>query len=192
MSPALLAVSLERANTLQSQRTKLLIALLVAASLAAGMSYSWQDKQRSAAALAAHDLGACRANIADLVRWNSVSASGSTPAASSPDLTIRLHTAATEAGMPDQIASIDHGQQRQLPDMDYAETLVLLRLNAVTIRQLVTFLHQLSEHDASVRAKSVGLGLPAGQGADSVGDTWAADVTLSCLTYAPRTRANAP
>jgi hypothetical protein len=181
----------ERATILQSHRTKLLLALLVAASLAAGLGYSWQDKQRSAAALAAQDLAVCRANIVDLVRWNSGSASGPAPAASSPDLTVRLHIAATEAGMPDQIASIDHGQQRQLQDTDYAETLVLLRLNAVTIRQLVTFLHQLSEHDASVRAKSVGLGLPTGQGADSAGDTWAADVTLACLTYAPRTRANA-
>lgn len=176
---------------MQSQRTKLLIALLVAAALAAGLGYSWQDKQRSAAALAAQDLAVCKAHIADLVRWNSGSASGPTPAASSPDLNIRLRSAATEAGIPDQIASIDPGQPRQLQDADYAETLVSLRLNAVTIRQLVTFLHQLSEHDASVRAKSVGLGLPAGQGADSVGDTWAADVTLACLTYAPRTRANA-
>lgn len=180
----------EDGDAVNRRRTPLLIALVVAAGLAAAVAFSWLQKQRSAAEAAGRDLARCRADLADLARWNAAG-SGDVPlTADSPELNRRLHDAAAEAGVPDELASIDPGQPRPVRDTDYAETLVFLRLNSVTLRQLVTFLHNLSAHDAGVRTRSIELGAPAGQGPDGGGDAWAADVTLAYLSYAPRARPN--
>ena len=178
----------ELRSDLESKRTKFLVVLLIAAGLAAIFGFSWEDKRREAAAASVQDLATCRQKIADLVKWDVGPSSDAPLTADNPELNRRLHTAAVDAGVPDALASIDPGQPHQLKDTDYDETLVFLRLNGVTLRQLVTFLHQLSARDASIRTKSVELGIPAGQSPDSSGDTWTADVTLAFLTYAPLSR----
>jgi hypothetical protein len=175
-------------QSLDSKRTKLLIALVIAAGLAASFGYSWEGKRHDAAAASLQDLVVCQQKIADLVKWDVGPSSDAPLTADNPELIRRLRTAATEAGVPDALASIDPGQPHQLKDTDYSETLVFVRLNGVTVRQLVTFLHELSARDASVRAKSVELGMPPGQAPDA-GDTWTGDVTLAFLSYAPRARA---
>lgn len=173
---------------MESKRTKLLTALVIAAGLAAIFGCSWEDKRHDTAAASVQDLVICQQKIADLVKWDVGPSSDAPLTAENPELNRRLHSAATEAGVPDALASIDPGQAHQLKDTDFSETLVFVRLNAVTLRQLVTFLHELSFHDASVRTKSVELGMPPGQAPDA-GDAWTADVTLAFLTYAPRARA---
>jgi hypothetical protein len=109
-----------------------------------------------------------------------------------------LRGAATIAGVADQLVSIEPGQPTPLRDSDFSETPVYLRLRALTLRQLVTFLHQLSTGNAGVRAKAIELSPPpdssaaptsAAGGAD---EQWTGDVTLAYLTYTPRPRAVTP
>jgi hypothetical protein len=174
---------------LETRRTKLLTALLVAAILAAIFGYSWEGKRHDAAAASVEDLTTCRARIADLAKWNVGPGNDAPLTEDNAELNRRLHTAAADAGVPDALASIDPGQPHPLKDTEYNETLVFLRLNGVTLRQLVEFLHGLSAHDASIRTKSIELGVPSGQSPDAPGDTWTADVSLAFLTYATGPRA---
>jgi type II secretory pathway pseudopilin PulG len=173
---------------LESRKTKLLIALIIAAGLAALIGYSWENRQHEAAAASVDDLAVCRQKITELAQWGIGSGSNAPLTADDSELNRRLHAAAADAGMTDALASIDPGQPHPLMDTEYDETLIFLRANGVTIRQLVEFLHKLSLQDASLRTKSIELGIPTGQPAGSPGDTWTADVTLSVLTYAPLVR----
>jgi hypothetical protein len=180
---------------MSSHRTKLLGLLLLAAGMLAAWGWSWQSRQRAAAEGSAADLAACKVALADLEHLGAAPASVAVAGGSDGDLNQPLRAAAVAAGIPDELASIDPGQPRQLPQADYSQTLVFLRLNSVTLCQLVTFLHTLSAQNASVRTKSIELA-PAGEAASSVGskekemvENWAADVTLACLNYSPRPRA---
>ena len=174
--------------TIASQRTKLLLALVVAAALAAIFAASWEAGRYDAAYGSLNDLAAVRRDIADMANWKS----GAGPDAPRPpenlDLNTRIRNAANDAGVPDQIANIEPGQPRPIRDTDYTESLVSLRLNTVNLRQLVTFLHRLSVHDASIRTKAFDLSAPTGLPADAVGDLWTADVTLGLLIYSPRAK----
>ena len=175
---------------MESRRTQLLIALLIAAGLAAAVAYSWQQKRQEAAEASLRDLEVCNADVADLARWNSGPTSDAPLTADNPELNRRLHEAAAEAGMPDELASIDPGQPRQIRETEYSETPVFLRLNSVTVRQFVTFLHSLSAHDPGVRTKSIELGSPGGPAPGRGSESWTADVTLAYLSYSPRPRPN--
>jgi hypothetical protein len=180
-----------------SQRTKLLALVALAAAVLAAFAYGWQDNRRVAAEGAQRDLAITAQDLADLARWNAGAGTDATLTADDPELNRRLRTAAVAAGVPDQLSSIDPGQPRQIPQSDYSETLVFLRLNSVTLRQLVTFLHGLSAADSSVRTKSLELAPPAagvqpvaGGETGAPDDQWTADVTLAYLTYSPRSRSN--
>jgi hypothetical protein len=171
-----------------SQRTKLLLVLVVAAAMAAVFSASWEARRYDAAYGSLNDLAAVKRDIADLSTWKS----GSSPDAPRPpenlDLNTRIRNAANDAGLADQIANIEPGQPRPIRDTDYTETLVSLHLSTVNLRQLVTFLHRLSVHDASIRTKAIDLSAPTGVPADAMGDLWTADVTLGLLIYSPRAK----
>ena len=173
---------------METRRTHLLIALLVATALASGAAWSWQEKRRQAAEGSFRDLAVCQADIADLARWNAGPTSDAPLTADNPELNRRLHEAAIQAGMPEELASIDPGQPRQIRDTEYSETLVFLRLSSVTLRQLVTFLHWLSAHDPGVRTKSIELGSTGSAPTEPANETWTADVSLAYLSYSPRPR----
>ena len=60
-----------------------------------------------------------------------------------PELNRRLSAAAVAAGISGELASIEPGQPTRVRQTDYTETPVYLRLSAVTLRQLLTFLTDL-------------------------------------------------
>jgi len=180
---------------LPSQLTKLLLLLVLAAGAASALAYSRLATARDRAALREHDLAICTTDLSAIA-----SASGQgivvRPGVDDPELNRRLRAAATIAGVRNELASIDPGPARQVRDTDYDETVVYLRLDNVTLRQLVTFLHQLSSRDKALRTKSLQLAPPAPtgiartQGATTSlkqesGELWSADVTLAFLSYSP-------
>jgi hypothetical protein len=109
-------------------------------------------------------------------------------------LNLRLHAAAAAAEIPDP-ASIEPGTPTRVPDSDYEDLPVFVRLDALTLKQLVTFLHDLARNDASCRAKMIELSAPEGSSAavpatqnSNSPETWSADVTLAYRIYSPRVR----
>jgi hypothetical protein len=174
-----------------AQRTKLLLVLLVVAGIAAIWAWSSMSSARDRAVAAQRDLSLCRQEIADLDRWQGAPTSASlTP--DDPELNRRLRGAATVAQMTDQLVSIEPGPAIRIRESDFTQTPIYLRLNAVTLGQLVTFLHQLSTSDASLHTSAIEMSIPqtAPGNVDDSSEAWTADVTLAYLTYAPKSGPN--
>jgi hypothetical protein len=174
------------------QVTTLLVLLLLCSLVLAVVSLFRLTGAREDADQSERDLAVCRADLSDLARWRSVRTTGAPVNSADPELNRRLSAAAVAAGIPGELASIEPGQPNRVRETDYTETPVYLRLNAVTLRQLLTFLTDLSASDAAVRPKSIELATPAALPANpqSPGELWTTDVTLAYLTYAPRGREN--
>jgi len=180
---------------LHSQLTKLLILLLIAAGAATGFAYSRLQTARDHADMRQNDLAVCLKDLSEIAS-NSGQGIVVRAGVDDPELNRRLRSAATIAGVPNELVSIDPGPARQVRDTDYDETVVYLRLDNVTLRQLVTFLHQLSSRDKALRTKSLQLAPPAPTGIarpqvattgakPESGEPWTADVTLAYLSYSP-------
>lgn len=169
-----------------ARRTQLLALLLIASLATAGLAYGRFDKLRGDAHASARDLQSCRRELADLL---GARAAGGAAVPVSPDMSAlnrRLRDAAGVATVPDKLVSIEPGSATHLGETDYSELLVFLRFEPVTIRQLATFLQELSASDPSARPKSIELGDPKpGDG----GDLWSADVAIAYLIYSPRASA---
>jgi hypothetical protein len=159
---------------MKSSRTNLLAALVIVASVCAAVGYARLQTARAGALSAQRDLIECRDDL------DALSSAGATRAvaAAAPDqsqLDRLLNQAASEAGT--KLSGIEPGMTDREGNGDVVETSVFVRLDALTLRQLVTFLHSLSQYDSAARAKLIELATPQAQ--ESSSDAWAADVTIS-------------
>jgi hypothetical protein len=171
--------------------TALLVLLLLCAAALVIFAMLRLSGARDDAARSAGDLAICRADLADLARWRARRTTAAPLSAADPELNRRLSAASVAAGISGELASIEPGQPNRVRDSDYTETPVYVRLEAVTLRQLVTFLGALTASDAAVRPKSIELATPAAPpsgSASAAGELWTTDLTLAYLTYAPRGR----
>jgi len=172
-----------------AQTTALLIALLVVGAAASLWAFVRLQGAREAATAASRDLVECRADLADLAKWQGGRTTIAPLDAKDPELNRRLSAAAVAAGISGELASIEPGQPARVKDTDYTETPVFLRFGAVTLRELAGFLSDLSAGDAAVRTKTIELSVPAPDAAGHrPGELWTSDVALGYLTYAPRGR----
>src|SRR6185312_1535169 len=88
-------------------------------------------------------------------------AAAATPAADGEaQLNQRLRAAALDAGLSDQLLSIEPGQPQQLRDHDLKDTPIFLQLNGVALRQLVAFLRRLTEDDPHIVPRNISLTAP--------------------------------
>jgi len=179
------------------QRTRVFILLLLLSAAAAVVASVKLDNSRVAAIASQRDLSICRADLADLSRWQSTP--GSPTAASGDDHPFNkdIRIAAIAAGIPNELASVEVGQPVRFEEGDYLEMPLFLRLNAVTLRQLTTFIHQLSQNDSRLRAKMIELSVPTEPAPQPnratrapQAESWTADLTLARLSYAPKPRGN--
>jgi hypothetical protein len=174
------------------QATTLLALLVICGGILAGFALLRMENAQADALRTEHDLAVCRADLSDLARWRAGRTTGAPLSSSDPELNRRLSAAAVAAGIPGELASIEPGQPGRVRETDYTQTPVYLRLNAVTLRQLITFLRELTARDAAVRTRGIELAPPAAppSGGAAQDELWTTDVTLSYLTYAPRGREN--
>jgi hypothetical protein len=177
----------------QTRRTQLLIILLLASAVVAVMAWSGLATRRGDAAASQEDLSAC---ILELESINPKAAGAADASAAADDLAInrRLRGAAIAAHLSDQLASIEPGAPVQLRDSDTTQTPIYVRLNAVSLPQLVSFLRVLSSTDNGLRTSDIELspGLATSPNRNDGGESWTADVTLSYLTVAQRDPSKAP
>ena len=174
------------------QVTALLALLLLCAGVIAVFALMRLSSAQQDAAQSVSDLAVCRADMADLARWHAHRTTAPPLSAADPELNRRLSAASVVAGISGELASIEPGQPNRLRDTDYTETPVYVRLDAVTLRHLLSFLSSLTASDAAVRPKSIELATPAtatANAADSA-ELWTTDLTLAYLTYAPRRQDN--
>jgi type II secretory pathway pseudopilin PulG len=165
-----------------ARTTKLLIVLLIVAipTLAAATTYCLS--QRDAAISSAQDLRAIRQQLRDLMLAGSAPTSASTGEASIADLSGRISNAANESQVSSQLAGIDPGRSSHLENSDYNETLVVVRFQPLSLKQLAQFLDALHSDDPRARPRTIELATPA---EPTSAEAWSCNLTLSYLSYAP-------
>ncbi|HEX4793464.1 MAG TPA: hypothetical protein VH370_06715 [Humisphaera sp.] len=179
------------------QSTRVLILLLLLSAAAAIVAYVNLTNSRDAAIASQRDLNICRADLADLSRWQATPGAAATSSGDDRAFNKDIRIAAIAAGIPNELASVEVGQPVRFEESDYLEMPLFLRLNAVTLRQLTTFIHDLSDNDPRLRAKMIELSVPTDIGSQpnraaraAQGESWTADLTLARLSYAPKPRGN--
>lgn len=101
-------------------------------------------------------------------------------------LTAMLEASARAAGFDPEsvILSIRPQPDRRVENTPYRQKTTELRLQRLTLRQLVRFLYDLSSRNPGLRVDGLQLSSPAGEGPAA---TWTVDpLTLSYLIYAPQ------
>jgi hypothetical protein len=179
------------------RRTHLLILLVLLSGAAAAIAVARLSDSRGAALAARGDLDLARRQLDDLHRWRSgggdaggdarlATTLGATDAS---QLNRLLREAAAHAGAAERIVSIEPGPPSRLAG-DYVQLPVFLRLEAISMRELTMFLHQLATIDPSTRAQSIDLSAAgnATTGGGAGPELWDADVTIACVNYQPEGR----
>lgn len=170
-----------------SRLTQLLILLLIASAIAAAASWSVLDSHRRYADESRKNCAICLTELAAIGARTTTTDNAPAP----DDLAInrRLRGAAVAAHLSNQLVSIEPGAAAHLPDSDFTQTPIYLRLNAVSLQQLVGFLYELSVTDNSLRTGDIELSPPlaAPPAGTSPAEVWTADVTLDYLAYQQQT-----
>jgi hypothetical protein len=166
---------------MRSSRTNLLAMLVALAAICAAIGIARLGNARAGAIAAREDLIQCRADLAALTSAGGAkSVATSTPNESQLDRL--LNESANEAGT--KLASVEPGPADRTSAGNFVETSVFLRLDQLTLRQLVTFLQTLSQRDPAARAKLIELSAPQGP-ENAAPDAWAADLTIGYRSAAP-------
>ena len=168
--------------------TRLLAALVALLAIATTLAGVRLGAARDAALASERDYELCQADLRDLRAWQGTTGASGDATAANPELNRRIRQAATTAGIGDQLASIEPGTPTRARDSDALRTPIFLRLDGVTLRQVVTFVHELTAADASLRATGLEFATPPpGAGPVTIGqELWTADLTLSESGVAPR------
>ncbi len=165
---------------MSERQTKLLVLLLLIAGVCAWISCSRLERLRESAQTAQRDLDVCRGYLRDLASTGN--AATLTGAVDASELNRRLREAADAAHISDKLVSVEPAQPQRIENSDYRELPVFLRLESVSLGQLVAFLQQLGGSDAGCRPKLVNLDPAPGNPSP---EQWSADVTLGYLLYSP-------
>ena len=166
--------------------TAILAGLVVVMMIAAAVAASHLAVAKDQAVAQAQDLAAARADLADLDAWHVTTAAGDGKGEDASDLNRRIRAAAAAGGLVDRLARVDPGPTARVRDTDTTRTPIYLRLDGVSLRRLTTFVHALTQDDASLRVTGIDLTAPAAGGASAeAGETWDVDVTLGETGIAP-------
>ena len=167
---------------MKSRATFILVLLLLASAIAAGISFAQMVHNRAAAQRQQGDLHLSLRLLSDLESNKSPARLIATRLDGS-DMNRRIRDAATTAGISQNLSGIEPNRPVRVRESDYNELMVFVRFENVGIRQLATFMHRLSSVDPACRIKSIELDAPADPADVS---HWTSDLTLAYLTYSPR------
>ncbi len=168
--------------------TTLLALVIVVTLLTTAIAYLRLDAARSAAVASERDYQICRDDLRDLDAWHVTGGATGNSTGQDLELNRRVRRAATVATLgKEQLVSIEPGPSVRVRDTDMLRTPVYLRLDDVTLRQVVAFVHELTAGDESVRATGIELSTPQGPAAARAGggEPWTADVTVSQSSINP-------
>jgi hypothetical protein len=159
-----------------SRQTWLLGVLAIVAAVACALATRAADALR--------DNATARSQLAELsARSGGVLAASGDGIPQGEELNRRLRDAANAAAVAEKLVSIEPGEINRRPETDEQEMLVFLRLETLTMNELVAFLHRLDAADASSRTRTIELSSADSAGAEvdaaNPREAWHADVTLS-------------
>ena len=161
--------------------TKLLAAVVVTSAFAFALAAGRLGRAARAAADAGEAFSRASAQLAELSRGGGSVAAPATRA-DPAGIDRQLRDAAGVAGVADRLVSVEPGEANHVAGTGRQELPVFLRVEPVALRDLVTFLHELTRADSSCRAAAIELSTPPQPAADEL---WVADVTLAYTRAAP-------
>ena len=166
----------------RNRRTVWLALAVLAAALAAVWCYGKLVASREQAAAAAAELAECR-RYADAIGEGRKAPSLASAEQPQAELGRRIERAAKAAKLPaGGVERIGAEQQARLtPQTVRRSRQVILR--GVTLRQTMTFLHELSAADRGLRVQDLRLTAPRG---DAAGDRWGVEATLAYEVNEPQ------
>jgi hypothetical protein len=171
---------------MKSRSTMLLAALVVLTLASAIVAIVRLSDARRDALARANDLQLVRSALADI----SATPRGTlTSSSNGADAQINrgLRAASAAAGALDRLRSVEPGQPARVRDTDFVETPVFVRVDATTLRRIVTLLARLSADDRTIAITSIELSPPATETPSPASEElWTADLTLGYLAYSPR------
>jgi hypothetical protein len=170
--------------------TFLLVLLVVTAFLFGGFCHRRMLRLKEEAQTAHDNLNSARSALTEIRQWKASPGRAAATPMESSQLTATLRRAALAAGLPDAPGS-EPGNPTRVAGTDYTELPVFLRFEPLTMKQLTSFLVNLSHIDASVRATVIELTPPdpSARGATSAApgeEVWSAGVEVDYLTYSPQ------
>ncbi len=166
------------------RRNGLLLLLVLVAGIATAISQARLTRARAASVAMQKDLVLCRQQLSDLHRWRSRPDADVAAAPDTSQLSRLLRQAAADAGAEQRLASIEPGQP-SAQSADYAQLLVFLRLESISLKELTMFLYRLGSIDPTSRAQSIEL---SAAGSHDHAERWNADVTVAYLSLSPSGR----
>ena len=178
-------------TTLQRKRLGSMAGLAVLA-LATLASYLVLASYRGRALAAELHWSDCQSLKLQILAYSKEPAKAQADALKQPDLAQRIEAACRSATvLPASVERISPESPRRLGDGPYKEVPTQVSLGKVTLRQVLFFLHALSNSAADgsgpgLRVESLRLSAPRGVESS---DQWKAEMVLTYLVYAPSTPA---
>jgi hypothetical protein len=158
--------------------TRILVLVLLCLAMVSLWSWGRMTDQRRSAARAAEDLALSRATAGRIEQLRQRPSLG-TSREPHQELSRRIEQAAAAAQLgTGSLERIGSEQQRRLSD-SVAERSRPVFLRQVTLRQLMTFMHTLTEENPGLQIGSLRLSAPRGE---EGGELWRAEMTLSYWT----------
>jgi hypothetical protein len=156
--------------------------MLVLLAAAAAWSVQWMVEQRGRARAASENLARCK-QLADAIRaLRNRPAVASAEAMGIQELGQRIEAACKQAKFEGAaLEGVFPQSARRVGDSPYLVKPTALALRGVTLTQLVTFLHHLTD-GSGLSVRDVRLRTPHGEAAHTV---WDAEATVTYLMYAP-------
>jgi DNA-binding FrmR family transcriptional regulator len=162
--------------------------VLVLLVLLMSWSYIQMASQRRAAQRSTRELSDCTELAAQINAIKQQPKRAQEGVLAHTDLTRKIERAAGAAGIgSESLTRIDASPPRRLAKLPYEERPTRIALSSVSLTQLVTALHRLSNQSEGLWVKGIHLRAPRGE---EVGDRWHAEVTMSYLIYTPTENAD--
>jgi len=164
-----------------------LAALLVLLAVCAAWSLGDLADRRAGAQEAAKNLARCRWLARQIRTLRRRPARAAERERQSAELTGPIERAARDTGIPtDRLVRISPEPARRLGESAYEEKPTRVFLKRVTLEELVTMIHTLTDPETGLDLKSLRL---AATSRDAAEGTWSAELVLTYLIYKPaRTR----
>lgn len=162
--------------------------VLVAGIAAVGVSYTYCRKNSTRRVTAQLAAERCQYIAVQLEQLRTAPPKATLASRSADDLGSVVEKAAADAQLArDRVLRIDPQPAKRLGKTDYLEQATEVELRAVSLRQLVTFLYNLSDADRELAIGNLRLQVPHAAENSGGEELWLADIVLTQRIYAPTT-----
>jgi len=157
--------------------------------LAALFGYLKMNAAAAAMQTASQDVAACRTLVAEITELQDLPQFAALEADRPQTIRESVEQATKTARLP--AASLIRIQPQppfRLGNSEYRLWPTRLELNAVTLQQVTSFAHALADEQRGLTVRDLRLWTPTSESTAGSGETWSAEITLTQVTFSPKSR----